>query len=114
MKKFAWVLAVFCGAVSGLAAQDEAVTPQAALDELMAGNQRYISGKLDDPNQGMFRRGNIAEKQEPFAVIVSCSDSRVPPEIVFDRGLAIRLWYGSPAMSWVLWSSRAFCLPRMP
>jgi carbonic anhydrase len=54
---------------------------------LMAGNERFVSGKLAHPNRDIFRRAEQAEHQTPFAVILGCADSRVPPEIVFDEGI---------------------------
>jgi carbonic anhydrase len=53
----------------------------------MDGNRRYITQKSSHPNQAMERRREILEGQNPFAVIIGCSDSRVPPEIIFDQGL---------------------------
>lgn len=58
-----------------------------ALDRLMQGNERFVSGKWSRPNQDAARRTEVAAGQKPFAIIVSCSDSRVPPEMVFDQGL---------------------------
>ncbi|MBS1258054.1 MAG: Carbonic anhydrase 2 [Candidatus Scalindua arabica] len=58
-----------------------------ALQKLMEGNKRYVAEKPVYPNQTTVRRAEIAEGQHPFAIIVSCSDSRVPPEIIFDQGL---------------------------
>lgn len=58
-----------------------------ALQKLTEGNKRYAAGKPVYPNQTMKRREEVAKNQSPFAVIISCSDSRVPPEIIFDRGL---------------------------
>lgn len=57
------------------------------LARLMAGNKRYVSGKLVHPNQGAKRRAALMSSQQPFAAILSCADSRVPPEVVFDQGL---------------------------
>lgn len=59
-----------------------------ALARLRAGNQRFVSGEgvratYPSPSQ----RAEIAEVQEPFAIILGCSDSRVPAELVFDQGL---------------------------
>lgn len=51
------------------------------------GNQRYVANKTVDPNQTEGRRVEVAQGQHPFATILGCVDSRVPPEIVFDRGL---------------------------
>ena len=65
----------------------EPVTPDEALKLLMDGNARFISGKSTYDHQSAARKAELAKGQAPFAVIVSCSDSRVPPEIVFDQGL---------------------------
>lgn len=62
-------------------------TPRDAFDALMAGNRRFAANAPHYPNQGSWRRNSLAEGQDPFAVIFGCSDSRVPPELVFDRGL---------------------------
>jgi carbonic anhydrase len=58
-----------------------------ALQELLAGNRRYVAGQLDRPHQTKDRRLHLVSHQEPFAVILSCADSRLPPEIIFDQGL---------------------------
>jgi carbonic anhydrase len=58
-----------------------------ALSLLMAGNLRWVRGRVRRPNQTMGRRREVAGGQAPFAVVFSCIDSRVPPELVFDRGL---------------------------
>ena len=63
------------------------VAPAEAISKLKDGNGRYTSGSLQHPGQTTDRRTELANVQHPFAVIVSCSDSRVPPEIVFDQGL---------------------------
>ncbi|HQE81155.1 MAG TPA: carbonic anhydrase [Syntrophorhabdaceae bacterium] len=57
------------------------------LELLMEGNKRYVSGKPIHPNQDTARRTELSSGQRPFAVIVGCSDSRVPPEIIFDQGI---------------------------
>lgn len=62
-------------------------TPQQALDRLKAGNLRYVENRTVDPNQSQQRRIDIAQSQKPFATILGCVDSRVPPELIFDRGL---------------------------
>ena len=64
-----------------------AVAPAEAISKLKEGNGRYTSGNLQHPAQTTERRTELAKSQHPFAVILSCSDSRVPPEIVFDQGL---------------------------
>ena len=63
------------------------VAPAEAISKLKEGNGRYTSGSLQHPGQTTERRTELAKTQHPFAAIVSCSDSRVPPEIVFDQGL---------------------------
>jgi len=64
-----------------------AVAPTEAISKLKEGNGRYTGGNLQHPGQTAERRTELANTQHPFATIVSCSDSRVPPEIVFDQGL---------------------------
>jgi carbonic anhydrase len=64
-----------------------ASTTASPLDELKAGNARFVAGQATHGNQDADRRSQVAAGQEPFAIIVGCSDSRVPPEIVFDQGL---------------------------
>jgi carbonic anhydrase len=58
-----------------------------ALKLLLEGNQRFVAGKLEHPNQTPERRSETAKGQHPFASVLACSDSRTPPEIIFDRGL---------------------------
>jgi carbonic anhydrase len=64
------------------------ISAQEAIDRLRDGNQRFISGTQVEGHQpNQYRRVLTSEKQEPFAIILGCSDSRVPAEIVFDQGL---------------------------
>ncbi len=58
-----------------------------ALQKLMEGNERYVANKSTDLNKSQSRRVELANGQSPFATIFSCVNSRVPPELVFDRGL---------------------------
>jgi carbonic anhydrase len=58
-----------------------------ALQRLLEGNERYVANKSTDINESKSRRAELAHGQKPFATIFSCVDSRVPPELVFDRGL---------------------------
>ena len=58
-----------------------------ALQKLLEGHQRYLAEQSTHPHQTARRRGEIAQHQNPFAVILGCADSRVPPEIIFDQGL---------------------------
>jgi carbonic anhydrase len=59
-----------------------------ALTRLREGNRRFVSDALpSDADVSQRRRTELASSQEPFAIILGCSDSRVPAEIVFDQGL---------------------------
>ena len=59
-----------------------------ALDRLREGNQRFVSElRNSDDVTNQARRRQVAASQEPFAIILGCSDSRVPAEFVFDQGL---------------------------
>ena len=62
-------------------------TPRDAFELLMAGNQRFVAGTPEHPNQDATRRTETAPSQKPFAVLFGCSDSRLAAEIIFDRGL---------------------------
>jgi carbonic anhydrase len=58
-----------------------------ALRQLMIGNRRYVAMRQLHPRQNQLQRQALLEGQHPFAVILSCSDSRAPSELVFDQGL---------------------------
>src|SRR5271156_6578818 len=90
---------VFAGAVAGAAtgggiglmnpemlnAQTN-LSPDAAFEELMAGNQRFASNQLTSLEHDLtILKEHTAGKQEPFAGVLSCADSRVPGELVFDQ-----------------------------
>lgn len=62
-------------------------TPSDALNNLMAGNTRFMQGSPIHPNQSAERQAEVAQGQQPWAAILGCMDSRVPPELVFDQGL---------------------------
>ncbi|HTZ21240.1 MAG TPA: carbonic anhydrase [Opitutaceae bacterium] len=65
-----------------------AVSPDEALARLAAGNARFRDGAPSRPNQDAARRVETATHgQQPFAIVLSCSDSRVPAEVVFDQGI---------------------------
>lgn len=61
--------------------------PDVALKHLQEGNQRFVDAKMEHPGQDPERRLHLVAFQQPVATILSCSDSRVPPEVVFDQGL---------------------------
>lgn len=76
-----WTAAMAASAGPGLTA-DEALT------KLKEGNLRFVAGALVHPHQEPARRLETARNgQHPFATVLTCSDSRVPPEVVFDQGL---------------------------
>jgi carbonic anhydrase len=85
--------AVAAGGLSAvpLHASDESAlpdigTPAEAMRELMAGNRRFVDGRPVGPHRNMARVREVSAGQSPFAAVLSCADSRVPPEIVFDQG----------------------------
>ncbi len=63
------------------------ITADEAVRRLRTGNRRFAAGSGSGAVASLLRRTELAEGQEPFAVILGCSDSRVPAEIVFDQGL---------------------------
>lgn len=87
------------GAVVGLAAHaglglissreiqaQSKVTPDSALTELLAGNKRFVANQLTSIEHDLrILKEHTVEKQEPFAAVLSCADSRVPVELVFDQ-----------------------------
>ena len=58
-----------------------------ALHQLLEGHQRYLRGQPLHQHQEAAWRATLANSQHPFALILGCADSRVPPEIIFDQGL---------------------------
>ncbi|MCX7965444.1 MAG: carbonic anhydrase [Syntrophorhabdaceae bacterium] len=62
-------------------------TEKDPLTLLIEGNKRYASGHPIHPHEDSERRKEVSSGQKPFAVIVGCSDSRVPPQIIFDQGI---------------------------
>jgi carbonic anhydrase len=63
-------------------------TPESAVRELRAGNQRFASNRLTSPQADLRQlRASTVDRQEPFAAVLSCADSRVPVELVFDQSI---------------------------
>ena len=60
---------------------------QEALDRLRAGNRRFVASIGREIRIGHPRRVELAQEQRPFAIVLGCSDARVPAELVFDQGL---------------------------
>jgi carbonic anhydrase len=63
------------------------MTQQEVLDRLVAGNDKFVADKLDGKLQNSSRREDLTSGQDPWAIILSCADSRVVPELAFDSGL---------------------------
>lgn len=63
------------------------ITPAAAWQEMVRGNERFINGAARHPRQDSERRAELLTLQEPHAVLFGCSDSRVAAEIIFDKGV---------------------------
>ena len=85
---FAGAAATLLAGMPRLASAQTNLTPAQAFARLMEGNQRYAEGKLAsfDEDLAILRQGTT-EKQEPFASVLSCSDSRVPVEVIFDQSI---------------------------
>lgn len=84
--------ALGAGIVSNTFAQDAATEEPfpangaAALERLRAGNKRFVAGETRHAHEGANWRKHLVGGQKPIATILCCSDSRVPPELVFDQG----------------------------
>ena len=79
--------AMATGTVSLSAAQRPTVsTPDEAMERLLEGNRRFVQGDVDAPRRGLERVRELSSGQSPYAAILGCADSRVPPEILFDEG----------------------------
>jgi carbonic anhydrase len=64
------------------------LNPDTALTQLMDGNKRFISGRMTIHEQNLATlRRSVVDRQEPFAAVLSCADSRVPVELVFDQSI---------------------------
>lgn len=70
-----------------MAGKQNDVAYASALELLQAGNARYVADKGDHPNCSASRRAETGGGQWPFAIILSCADSRVSPELIFDQGI---------------------------
>ena len=79
-------LTIWCGTAG--ASGGSGVTPDEALKKLITGNNNFVGQKMTShkmSTKGV--RESLAKGQKPYAIILSCSDSRVPPEVIFDKGL---------------------------
>lgn len=87
MKKIILVLGLILGINACFANGCSNLTSQQALKKLQEGNARFVKLKEQHPDNTKERRREMLSGQHPFVVILSCSDSRVPPELIFDQGL---------------------------
>ena len=67
--------------------EKDQVTALTPLDKLKVGNERFVSGHPVHPDETLDRIRELKKGQNPFVVVISCSDSRLPPELIFDQGL---------------------------
>jgi len=81
-------IALLLSALAVSASEEKSgISGEQALQMLMEGNARFASGDATHPDQSADRRSELISGQHPFAVVVGCSDSRIPPEVIFDQGL---------------------------
>ncbi len=73
--------------VTALAAQEPVPSAEAVLRELKMGNEHHVAKRYEHPHQSAARQRELASGQHPHAIVLSCADSRVAPEIIFDQGL---------------------------
>ncbi len=82
-----WTTVAAIAVCAGVAvAAGETPTADEALTCLMEGNKRFVNGAVIRPGQSKARRAELAKGQQPIAIVVTCSDSRIPPELIFDKG----------------------------
>ncbi len=83
-----FIIFLLSSPVGAMASAKSAVTPEAALKMLQEGNKRFVTRQAKRPNQTPQRCQETATHgQQPFAAVLSCADSRVPVEVLFDRGI---------------------------
>ena len=81
-------IAAWCG--GALAAQEKVLPADAVLRELKAGNDHHVAKRYQHPHQTVARQRELTDGQNPHAIVLSCADSRVAPEIIVTRGAARR------------------------
>lgn len=82
-----WLWCVCFGVASAADPPAGAQSAREALERLRLGNQAYVAAQFDPARNGAARRAELAGGQHPFATVLSCADSRVPPETIFNQGL---------------------------
>jgi carbonic anhydrase len=81
------ILLLFAATLPGIGEAEPEVTPDSALAELKAGNAHHARHQYQHPHETTARQHELVAGQHPHTEILSCADSRVPPEIIFDQGL---------------------------
>lgn len=87
MKKIVLLLAFIFTSMSVNANEAKNLSADEALAKLQVGNANFVKMHLAHPNATKERRDSLVKGQHPFAIVVTCSDSRVPAEMIFDQGL---------------------------
>jgi carbonic anhydrase len=91
IRKFATafgLLAFTAGIAFSSTSNESSISADEALRKLIDGNKNYVETNLTNAERSdSATRASLAKSQKPYAIILSCSDSRVPPEIIFDKGL---------------------------
>lgn len=85
--KFTILVLLLVASAALFGQHDASLLGDEALKKLMEGNKKFVEFKQNHPHQNEERLKEVATSQSPFAIIVGCSDSRVPPEIIFDQGM---------------------------
>jgi len=88
MTMFGLALVLLVTGIAFASSGGPSISPDEALQRLMDGNKRYVENKMTiSSGCDAASRTALAHSQKPYAVVLTCSDSRVPPEIIFDEGL---------------------------
>ena len=80
-------MSIGLGAFLFLRTQKQIMKAQEALSKLKEGNKNYVNDQLAHPNSNSERKASQTGGQSPFAIVLSCADSRVVPELIFDQGI---------------------------
>lgn len=85
---FGFFLVSLTAGIATASSGSPSLTADEALQKLMEGNKRYVENKPTNSSRSdAHSRSGLAHSQKPYAIILTCSDSRVPPELIFDMGL---------------------------
>jgi carbonic anhydrase len=88
LRRVAFVFGFLATGLVALASEPTpSISPDVALTRLSEGNKRFVVGTTTHPDQTTDRRIEVAGGQHPFAIVLTCADSRLSPEIIFDQGL---------------------------